>query len=78
MSRWRASREAVLRDRRRANEVNYNYTGSGGDIFAKLDISDLEVIAYYYSAKGLGTTALFNFGAYGLGQTRKSKAGWRR
>jgi predicted porin len=57
------------------NQVNYNYTGSGGDIFAKLDISDLEVIAYYYSAKGLGTTALFNFGAYGLGQTRKSEGG---
>src|SRR4029077_61350 len=44
-------------------------------IFAKLDISDLEGIAYYYSAKGLGTTALFNFGAYGLGQTRKSEGG---
>jgi predicted porin len=50
----------------------YNYTGNGGDIFAKLDIADFEVFGYYYDAKGLGTTALFNFGAYGLGQTRKS------
>ena len=54
------------------NEVNYNYTGNGVDVFAKLDIQDFEVFGYYYDAKGLGTTALFNYGAYGLGQTRKS------
>jgi predicted porin len=50
----------------------YNYTGNGVDVFAKLDVQNLEVFAYYYHATGLGTTALFNFGAYGLGQTRGS------
>ena len=44
------------------NEVDYNYTGHGVDIFAKLDVQDLEVFGYYYNAKGLGTTALFNLG----------------
>ena len=53
-------------------EVDYNYTGHGVDIFAKLDVSDLEVFGYYYNAKGLGTTALFNLGSFGLGQARKS------
>jgi predicted porin len=60
----------------------YSYTGNGGDVFAKLDISALEVFAYYYRATGLGTTALFDGGAYnggplagGDGQTRKSD-GW--
>jgi predicted porin len=49
----------------------YNYTGNGVDVFAKLDIQDLEVFAYYYHATGLGTTALFNLGAFD-GQTRGS------
>ena len=53
-------------------EVDYNYTGHGVDIFAKLDIQDFEVFGYYYDAKGLGTTALFNLGSFGLGQARKS------
>ena len=34
------------------------YTGTGEDVFAKLDVQDLEVIGYYYHATGLGTTAL--------------------
>jgi len=50
----------------------YSYTGDGFDIFAKLDVSDLEVIGYYYHATGLGTTALFNLGAFGTGATRPS------
>jgi predicted porin len=50
----------------------YNYTGDGVDVFAKLDVQNLEVFAYYYHATGLGTTALFNLGAFGLGQTRGS------
>jgi predicted porin len=54
----------------------YSYTGNGGDLFAKLDIQGLEVVAYGYTAKGLGTTALFDGGAFDgggeLGQTRKS------
>jgi predicted porin len=49
----------------------YNYTGDGFDIFGKLDIQGLEVIAYWYRAHGLGTTALFDGGAW-LGQTRTS------
>ncbi len=61
---------------------DYTYNGNGVDIFAKLDVSDLEVFGYYYHATGLGTTALFDGGAYnggpdagGDGQTRKSD-GW--
>jgi len=50
----------------------YNYTGDGVDVFAKLDIQALELIGYYYHGTGLGTTALFDAGAFGLGQTRKS------
>jgi predicted porin len=49
----------------------YNYTGEGVDVFAKLDVQNLEVFAYYYHATGLGTTALFNLGAFN-GQTRGS------
>ncbi len=50
----------------------YSYTGTGVDVFAKLDVQNLEVFAYYYHATGLGTTALFNLGAFGDGQTRGS------
>ena len=50
----------------------YKYTGDGVDVFAKLDISGFELFGYYYHADGLGTTALFNGGAFGLGQTRTS------
>jgi predicted porin len=50
----------------------YSYTGNGVDIFAKFDIEGFEVFGYYYHADGLGTTALFNGGAFGLGQTRTS------
>ncbi|HEV3179098.1 MAG TPA: hypothetical protein VGZ05_01405 [Steroidobacteraceae bacterium] len=51
----------------------YSYTGRGEDIFVKLDVQDWEVFGYYYHAEGLGTTALFNLGAFGLGETRTSK-----
>jgi predicted porin len=50
----------------------YNYTGTGEDVFAKFDMQNLEVFGYYYHAEGLGTTALFNLGAFGLGQRRTS------
>jgi predicted porin len=60
----------------------YDYTGSGVDAFVKLDVADLEAFIYGYYAKGLGTTALFDGGAYdggvgfgGDGQTRKSDGG---
>jgi predicted porin len=49
--------------------TSYSYTGSGADLFAKLDVQDLEVVGYYYHAKGLGTTALFLDGAYDGGPT---------
>jgi len=51
---------------------SYSYTGNGVDVFAKLDVQDFELIGYYYHATGLGTTALFNLGAFGQGQTRGS------
>ncbi len=50
----------------------YSYTGNGIDFFAKFDMLDWEVIGYYYHADGLGTTALFLGGDFGLGQTRTS------
>ncbi|HXW74198.1 MAG TPA: porin, partial [Steroidobacteraceae bacterium] len=58
----------------------YSYTGDGIDVFGKLDIQGLEVVAYYYHAKGLGSTALFDGGAFTgvvdgvayYGQTRTS------
>ena len=34
--------------------------------FAKLDLQDLELIGYYYHATGLGTTALFDLGDFGI------------
>ena len=52
--------------------TTYDYTGDGVDIFARLDVQDFEVFGYYYHATGLGTTALFNFGAFGFGDTRGS------
>jgi predicted porin len=59
-----------------APATGYSYTGSGGDLFAKFDLQDLELIGYYYHAKGLGTTALFDAGAFSgggvFGQTRTS------
>jgi predicted porin len=55
-----------------APSTPYSYTGNGVDFFAKFDLQDLELIGYYYHADGLGTTALFDGGAFGLGQTRTS------
>jgi len=59
-----------------AGPTPYSYSGSGVDVFGKLDIQGLEVVAYYYHATGLGTTALFLDGAFDgageLGQTRTS------
>jgi predicted porin len=55
--------------------TNYSYTGTGADIFAKLDIQDWELIGYYYHATGLGSTALFDGGAFingGFASTRTS------
>ena len=52
--------------------TTYDYNGNGVDVFAKLDIANLEVFGYYYHATGLGTTALFNLGAFGFGDTRDS------
>jgi predicted porin len=54
----------------------YDYNGDGVDLFAKLDMQGLEIVGYVYDAKGLGTTALFDGGAFDgageLGETRKS------
>jgi predicted porin len=52
--------------------VNNSYTGTGVDLFAKLDIADFEAFLYGYHAKGLGTTALFDGGAFDDSQTRNS------
>jgi predicted porin len=50
----------------------YSYTGTGYDVFAKLDVQDLEVFGYYYHGSGLGTTGLFVLSDDGLGHKRDS------
>jgi predicted porin len=50
----------------------YSYTGTGYDIFAKIDIQDFEAFGYYYHGSGLGTTGLFAYSDDGLGQKRDS------
>ena len=37
----------------------YSYTGTGYDVFAKIDVQDFEAFGYYYHGSGLGTTGLF-------------------
>jgi predicted porin len=49
--------------------TSYSYNGTGADFFAKFDLQDLELIGYYYHAKGLGSTALFDGGAFDGGPT---------
>jgi len=50
----------------------YSYTGTGYDIFAKLDVQAFEVFGYYYHGSGLGTTGLFAYSDDGLGHKRDS------
>jgi len=48
------------------------YQSEGGDVFGKVDIGNLELVASGYYGKGLGTTALFVLSDDGLGNSRKS------
>jgi predicted porin len=50
----------------------YSYTGTGYDIFAKIDVQDFEAYGYYYHGSGLGTTGLFAYSDDGLGHKRDS------
>src|SRR6184192_2612447 len=50
----------------------YDYNGTGFDVFAKIDVEDLEAFAYYYHGSGLGTTGLFIRSADAGGDTRDS------
>jgi predicted porin len=50
----------------------YEYTGTGYDVFAKIDVSDFEAFGYYYHGSGLGTTGLFVFSDDGNGNKRDS------
>ncbi len=50
----------------------YSYTGTGYDIFAKIDVQDFEAFGYYYHGSGLGTTGLFAYSDDGLGHKRDS------
>jgi predicted porin len=52
--------------------THYSYTGTGYDIFAKIDVQDLEAFGYYYHGSGLGTTALFLESSEGSGNKRDS------
>ncbi len=52
--------------------THYSYTGTGFDIFAKIDIQDFEAFGYYYHGSGLGTTGLFVLSDDALGQKRDS------
>jgi len=49
-----------------------SYQSIGGDVFGKVDIGNLELVASGYYGKGLGTTALFVLSDDGLGHSRKS------
>jgi len=50
----------------------YSYTGTGYDLFAKIDVMDFEAFGYYYHGSGLGTTGLFVLSDDGLGHKRDS------
>jgi predicted porin len=50
----------------------YSYTGTGYDVFAKIDVQDFEAFGYYYHGSGLGTTGLFVLSDDGLGHKRDS------
>ncbi|HEX2791608.1 MAG TPA: hypothetical protein VHN17_14345 [Steroidobacteraceae bacterium] len=52
--------------------THVSYTGTGYDIFAKIDVQDFEAFGYYYHGSGIGTTALFVNGADALGAKRDS------
>jgi predicted porin len=49
-----------------------SYQSAGGDVFGKVDIGNIELVASGYYGKGLGTTALFVLSDDGLGNSRKS------
>jgi predicted porin len=48
------------------------FTSTGFDVFAKLDVAGLEIDASRYQGKGLGTTGLFILADDGLGNPRRS------
>jgi hypothetical protein len=50
-----------------------SYTGKGIDFGAKLNSGPVTVVGYYYTASGLGTTALNLFDSDGLGNARDSQ-----
>ncbi len=52
--------------------THVGYTGTGYDLFAKIDVQDFEAFGYYYHGSGLGTTALFLLSTDGLGHKRDS------
>lgn len=49
-----------------------DFTGYGWDVGGKVTFAGLEVLGWYYNAKGLGTTALFLFSDDRLGHERDS------
>jgi len=49
-----------------------SWQGSAGDVFGKFDYQGFELVAGGYYAQGLGTTALFVFGADAKGNARTS------
>ena len=52
--------------------THVGYTGTGYDLFAKIDVQAFEAFGYYYHGSGLGTTALFLLSTDGLGHKRDS------
>jgi predicted porin len=49
-----------------------SYQSTGGDVFAKVDMGGLSLMASGYYGKGIGTTALFTLSSDGLGNGRTS------
>ncbi len=52
------------------------YTASAYEVGGKFGISDFELVGYYYSADGVGTTVQFLGGDDGQGNKRKSDGGY--
>jgi predicted porin len=50
----------------------YEYTGTGYDVFAMIDVQGFEAFGYYYHGSGIGTTGLFVLSDDGLGHKRDS------
>jgi hypothetical protein len=73
-SLYLSSSGLIQQQRRTANliGVNTDYTSWAVDFGGKYDLAGLEVLGWYYTGKGVGTTGLFVSSDDGLGHPRNS------